>query len=315
MVVLKFGGKSLATKNKVKDICEFIKIRSKKEKIIVVVSAFGNTTDNLIGLCKDYSGETLNKREYDAIVSTGEIQAAALVAMMLGQLGVSAISLSGMQANINTLGDHLSSVITSINKSVISDYLNVYQVVVVAGFQGINDRGDITTIGRGGSDTTAVALGAVFSSEVEIYSDYDGVFAGDPQNLQYIKYDCIDYKSMLEYSLQGAKVLSSVGADIANQAKVPTKLKQSDNPLKKGTFLSNVPLPFVGLTLKDNLCLITIVSSSNDNIIKTANYVVNNITYYYLSQETNKLSVLIDSNQKKDVESKIAKFNNLLLKN
>ncbi len=313
MLVLKFGGKSLSTKEKINNICTYIKQCALKTKLVVVVSAMGDTTDNLLQLATDYGGSNANAREIDALISTGETQSASIFALALQSFGVKAISMQGWQIDIKTMGAHGQSIVTGINKNKILQKLEKYDVVVVAGFQGVNNLNDITTLGRGGSDTTAVALGSVLNCEVEIYSDYNGVCVGDPALLNFKKLKTIDYVSMQTLSNNGAKVLSSASVDIARQCKVMVACKQSSNPNSSGTYLTNVPKPFVGLTCKDDLCEITIISNSEqNNLQKTAKYIINNVKYYKIILKNNKITLLLEKQQKSDVLLKIAKINKML---
>ncbi len=312
MVVLKFGGKSLSSKSKIQNICNYIKQVSRNSKVVVVVSAMADSTDKLINLSKEYGGQA-NLRELDVLISTGETQSSAILAMYLTNIGVPAISLQGWQIELTTMGKHGSSIITGINKSKIKEKLDIYDVVVVAGFQGLNKLGDIATLGRGGSDTTAVALGAVLNCEVEIYSDFDGICTGDPQYANFKKQESIDYITMQKYSSMGAKVLSSASVDIARQAKVNVFCKQSSSPNKVGTHLSSVPTPFVGMCVKNDLCEISLLCNSNENnISETAKFIIENVKYYKISLKNDKIIILVDKLNKNDIVMQIAKFNNLL---
>ncbi len=313
MKVLKFGGKSLSSKEKLLSACRYIEKLQKEEKLIVVVSAMGNTTDQLIAMASQYSGDKPNPRELDVLLSSGETQCASLVATCLNSLNIKAVSLQAWQIDLMAMGKPGEGVITGINKTKILQRLEIYNVVVVAGFQGVNGEGNIITLGRGGSDTTAVALGAVFNCEVEIFSDYDGVFAGDPKDLKFKKIDKIDYSDMLLLSNSGAKVLSSASADIALQAQVSVKCKQATCPNKSGTHISCVPQPIISLTTRDNLCEINVLCSRNNSLLaKTAKYIVNNVKYYKFYSKNDKITILVDKEDKLPILKKIAKINKLL---
>lgn len=217
VIVQKYGGSSVATTEKIKLIAEKIKNKSAEQKHIVVVSAMGKTTDQLISLAKEISEKPV-ARELDMLLTTGEQVSASLLAIALNELGLKAISLNGFQAGILTTPDHLSARILSIDKDKFLTLLEDYDVIVVTGFQGVTEDNEITTLGRGGSDTSAVALAAELGFDVEIYSDVDGIYTTDPRihpNAKKIKY--ISYDEMLELAGAGAKVLHSRSVEIAKK--------------------------------------------------------------------------------------------------
>ena len=180
-IVHKYGGSSLADLDKIKRTALHIsKLNKDGEKIIVVASAMGKTTNNLIKMAKEIS-KTPNIRELDTLLATGEQQTIALLSIALHELNIKSISLTGFQAGIITIGHHTKSKIKSIDTKIITSHLNDNKVVIVAGFQGINKDGDITTLGRGGSDTSAVALAASLGARCEIYTDVDGIYSIDPR--------------------------------------------------------------------------------------------------------------------------------------
>ncbi len=181
-IVQKYGGTSVATVEKIKNVAKSI-VKRKREgnDIVVVVSAMGHTTDNLINLAKDISNVP-DKRELDALISTGEMVSSSLLSMAIKELGEDAISYTAYQINISTNGQHGKSLINDIDKKKIDKSLKEGKVVVVAGFQGINCDGNITTLGRGGSDTSAVAIAAKLNNAIcEIYTDVDGIYSVDPR--------------------------------------------------------------------------------------------------------------------------------------
>lgn len=217
VIVQKYGGSSVATTEKIKLIAEKIKNKSTEQKHIVVVSAMGKTTDQLISLAKEISEKPV-ARELDMLLTTGEQVSASLLAIALNELGLKAISLNGFQAGILTTPDHLSARILSIDKDKFLSLLEDYDVIVVTGFQGVTEDNELTTLGRGGSDTSAVALAAELGYDVEIYSDVDGIYTTDPRihpNAKKIKY--ISYDEMLELAGSGAKVLHSRSVEIAKK--------------------------------------------------------------------------------------------------
>jgi len=185
--------------------------------VAVVVSAMGKTTDNLLNLAKQINPNP-NERELDMLLSTGEQISAALLSMALHNYGIKSKSLNAFQASIHTEGHFSNARIKDFNSKKILELLKINDVIVVTGFQGINDEGDITTLGRGGSDTSAVALAAALDSHCEIYSDVAGIYTVDPKlykKAKKIKY--ISYDEMLELSSAGAKVLHSRSVEIAKK--------------------------------------------------------------------------------------------------
>src|SRR5579883_978094 len=178
--VLKFGGTSVKSVARIEHVARICKDRAEEQKIIVVVSAMGDTTDYLVRLAKSCSSAP-HKRELDALLSTGEQVSIALLAMKLIEMGVRARSLTGGQVGIFTESIHSNARIVDIRHDTIDRELERHDVIVVAGFQGGTRDGDITTLGRGGSDTTAVALAAsVGAAECDIYTDVDGIYTTDP---------------------------------------------------------------------------------------------------------------------------------------
>ena len=281
MRILKFGGKSLSDENKVSSICKYIKNIYKKDKeIIVVVSAQGKTTDNLLSEAKKYMPDKTNKRELDVLLSTGETVSSALFAMALSKQDLPAKSFQAFQLEISTFGDFSDSKIAYINKTLINECLKNNIIAVVSGFQGINSKGEITTLGRGGSDTTASALGAIFDCDVEIYSDFDGVFSGDPRKLEYKKLKNIDYDSMILLSKNGAKVIDEKSTILAKNFKFKILSKSSSKPNLCGTEISSVERDIISITEIENLCRVSIIFSNPSrmqNIVKRKSYLCANI--------------------------------------
>ncbi|MGL5520477.1 MAG: hypothetical protein ACRDA2_00270 [Cetobacterium sp.] len=227
-VVLKYGGSSVATLEKISKIANYIKeLKEKVDEIVVVVSAMGKTTDEL--LKKAYSlTETPDKREIDMLISTGEQQSAALLSLSLNSIECNAISYTGHQIGLRTIGEYGNSEILSIDKNFLEKQLKEQKVVVVAGFQGVNDIGDITTLGRGGSDTTAVALAGVLGCECRIYTDVDGVYTDDPRrNNLATKIEKISYDDMEKMSKNGAKVMETKAVMIGKKYRVPIFVGES----------------------------------------------------------------------------------------
>lgn len=222
IVVQKYGGSSVADNDKLYKVAKKIqKTVNNGFNVVVVVSAQGKTTDVLID--KAYSiNRNCSKREMDVLLATGEQQSMALLTMMLNNIGISAISLTGEQAGIFTVGTHMNARIDDIRPFRIFNELEKGRVVVVAGFQGVDEENDVNTLGRGGSDTTAIALAYALSAEkCEIYSDVDGIYTADPRIVNNAKrLDVISYDTMLELSSLGAKVLNSRSVELAKKFEV-----------------------------------------------------------------------------------------------
>lgn len=220
--VLKFGGSSVATPEKIRSIALYLKGRvAQHQKLVVVVSAMGKTTDTLLELAKALSTSP-NTRELDQLLSTGEQVTISLLAIALENLGLRVRSLTGSQARIHTKGPHTKSRIEYIEKDSLKKLLENLDVVVVAGFQGINADGDVTTLGRGGSDTSAVALAATLETHAEIYTDVNGIYRTDPRifpKAQQIKE--ISYDEMMEMSALGAKVMEMRSVEMGKKYHVP----------------------------------------------------------------------------------------------
>lgn len=217
LIVQKFGGSSLADIERLRRAAEICrKARCREHDVIVVVSAMGDTTDHLVDIAQEISPKP-SKREMDALMTTGEQQSAALMAIMLESLGIKSQSFSGWQAGILTGGEHGGSDIKFIAPGRIQEALSRGQVPVVTGFQGFSAKGDITSLGRGGSDTTAVALAAALEADrCEIYTDVDGIYTADPRLISSArKLNQIDLRDMLALSRCGSQVLHSKSVELA----------------------------------------------------------------------------------------------------
>lgn len=221
-VVLKYGGSSVATIEKIQAIADYIvKLKERYDEIVVVASAMGKTTDALIKMAKEVSGNP-NQRELDSLLSTGEQQTVALLSMALNSKGHKAVSLTGYQANVRTTGIHTKSKIYSIDADRIEHYLKEGNIVAVAGFQGINEDGDITTLGRGGSDTSAVALAVSLKCECRIYTDVEGIYSVDPRLYSKAKFlDKISYEEMMEMAHLGAGVMETRAVELGKKFNIP----------------------------------------------------------------------------------------------
>ena len=228
-IVEKFGGTSVGSVERIKAVAEHIaKKRALGERIVVVVSAMSGETNRLIALAHDLS-ESPSPREMDVLISTGEQVTIALLAMALHEYGVKAKSYTGSQVSIRTDNVYSKARIVDIDGQRIVDDLNDDTVVVVAGFQGSNEKGEITTLGRGGSDTTAVALAAAIKAdECRIYTDVDGIYTTDPRVVpEARRLDRITAEEMLEMASLGAKVLQTRSVEFANKYKVPLRVLSS----------------------------------------------------------------------------------------
>ncbi len=311
MRILKFGGKSLASVEKTQNICKNIKKIYKNEKnIIIVVSAIGNTTDNLLKLASDYGGNYIKKRELANLLSTGEIVSASLFSIMLNSMNIPAKSLSAKDLEINTYGDYLNSRIYNINKQKILNCFDNNEVVVVAGFQGINKNKEVTTLGRGGSDTTAAALGATFDCDVEIYSDFDGVFCGDPRFLNYKKLKSASYNTLIKMAGGGAKVLDARAVTIAKNHCINIISKSSSLISNKGTLISSVEADTISISTIDQLSKITITFSNNANlqiILKNVILALKDVNFYNFEVDFDNISFCIDYSQKLKVVTFLSK--------
>ncbi len=229
LIVQKYGGSSLANNDRLFSVANRI-IDAHKEghKLVVILSAQGNTTDNLIKKAFEVNS-TPSKRELDMLLSTGEQQSIALMTMAIQSLGYSAISLTGTQVGVLTTGVHGDSRIKEVYTERLKEEVGKNNIVIVAGFQGESSEKNITTLGRGGSDTTAVAIAAALNADkCEIFTDVNGVYTSDPRIVKNAKkLDTISYDEMLELANLGAKVLHNRSVEMAKKYKVPLVVKSS----------------------------------------------------------------------------------------
>ncbi len=274
IIVQKYGGSSVGTPEKIKNVAKTVVNRVKNgDSLVVVVSAMGDTTDDLIALSKKIT-DTPDKRELDALLSTGEMVSCALLAMAIKDLGCDAVSYTAYQIGIKTSGQYGKSLIYDINGEKIKESLDKGKVVIAAGFQGINDKGDITTLGRGGSDTSAVAIAVKLKGTCEIYTDVDGIYSVDPRKYKDAKklYE-IDYEEMLELSSLGAQVMHSRSIELAQKYNIPVYVGLSNSDIR-GTVIKEVDnmnlesKPVTGLATSDEDAAITVTNINNDiNVI------------------------------------------------
>jgi aspartate kinase len=222
-VVMKFGGSSVADPEKIKNVAaRLVEARERGVRVVATVSAMGDTTDGLLALAREVSPEP-HPRELDMLLSTGERIACALVAMAVNDLGHEAVSFTGSQAGIITDPVHTKAKIREITPVRVVEALDQGRIVLVAGYQGFSrDTMDVTTLGRGGTDATAVALAAALGASCEIYSDVLGVFTADPRIVPGArKLDRVSYEEMLEMASSGAKVLMLRAVELARGQRVP----------------------------------------------------------------------------------------------
>ena len=238
---MKFGGSSVADNEKLKTVAnKIIDLYNKENNIVVVLSAQGKTTDNLISQAKELA-PNVEIREMDALLSAGEQISTAKLSILLNNMGYPAISLTGWQAGIYTNKTNQDALIKTIDTSRIKEELDKKKIVIIAGFQGINENMDITTFGRGGSDTTAVAIASALKAKnCYIFSDVDGVYTTDPNRVEDAqKLSALSYEEMLEISSEGAKVLHNRCVEIGEKFKIPIITKSTFNN-KPGTVISDI---------------------------------------------------------------------------
>ena len=240
-IVMKFGGSSVADNERLKIVADkIIDLYNKDNNIVVILSAQGKTTDKLIGEALELS-KNVDDREMDMLISTGEQISIAKLSILLNELGYKAISLTGWQAGIYTNNTNQNAMIKKINTSRILQELEKRKIVVIAGFQGLNEDMDITTLGRGGSDTSAVAIAAALKAkDCYIFSDVDGVYTSDPNKVENAKkLAALSYNEMMEISSEGAKVLHNRCVEIGERFKIPIITKSTFNN-KAGTVISDI---------------------------------------------------------------------------
>lgn len=293
IIVQKYGGSSVADAEKIRKIASKIAGRINDNlKLVVVVSAMGKTTDNLIRLAKEIS-EQIIPRELDMLLTTGEQVSASLLAIALNSIGVPSVSLNAFQAGIITTPDFNEARIKNMHTEKLNRLLEHHRAVIITGFQGITEDGEITTLGRGGSDTSAVALAAALNSPCEIYSDVAGIYTTDPRiypaarKLKYVTYD-----EMLEMASLGAKVLHSRSVEIAKKYNI-TIYCASTFSEEEGSYVtaSNIEEPVVsGLSVMDNQTQVVITNLPHDYTL------VQKIFEHVASQDLNVDMISIISN-------------------
>lgn len=263
LIVQKFGGTSVATPECIKRVAEKIAAtRAQGHAVVAVISAMSGETDRLIKLANVINPQP-SSREYAALVATGEQASIALVALALNALGCSARSYTGAQIKIHTDSCHEKARIINIDESLLSADLCAGIIPVIAGFQGVSSEGEITTLGRGGSDTTAVALAAILQAdECQIYTDVDGIYTADPKLVPVAQ--CLNHitlPEMLELASQGAKVMQQRAVELAGKYEVPLRILSSFND-KPGTVMTlreqSIERPVVSGLTSSKECLVSI---------------------------------------------------------
>lgn len=275
LIVQKFGGSSVANVEKLEMVAiHIMREKDAGNKVVVVVSAQGKTTDRLISEEAEIIKNPIKNRdsflrEHDVLLSTGEQITISKLAMLLKKKGYPAVSLTGWQVPIVTNSEHANGRIRYIENSKIEEYLAADNIVIVAGFQGIDENGDITTLGRGGSDTTAVALAASLNADkCDIFTDVDGVYTSDPRIVDNVlKLNAVSYDEMLELSSMGAKVLHNRCIEIGKKYHVPIYVKSTFEKESIGTLVSNKApfedLVISGVTKDDYISRITVIGLEN----------------------------------------------------
>lgn len=270
MIVEKYGGTSVADVDKIKAIAKHVAdLKKCGENVVVVASAMGKTTNKLIALAKEV-GYAKNDRELDSLLSTGEQQTVTLLAMAIEAQGVPAISLTGYQAGFITSNHHAHARIKDIDLTNLQKHLNEGKVVVVAGFQGATENGEITTLGRGGSDTTAVALAAKLGWNCYIYTDVDGVYTVDPRVYPKAKkLPSITYKEMMQMASLGSGVLETRCVEIASKYNIQLYLGRAlEEDLSKGTYIMEhkqiEDMPITGISVKEDYAIMRVRNIDNN---------------------------------------------------
>lgn len=283
IIVLKFGGSSVSNNENLKIVAnKIIDFKNSNQNIVVILSAQGKTTDKLINEAYELT-EEVDKRELDALVSCGEQMSAAKLSILLNSLGFPSVSLTGWQAGIYTNNTNQDALIETINTERICSELESGNIVIITGFQGINENLDITTFGRGGSDTTAVAVAAALKAKnCYIFSDVDGIYSSDPNKVQGTKkLTKLSYDEMLELSNEGAKVLHNRCIEIGEKYNIPIITKSTFNN-NYGTVISNQKIEEneIKSIIKKDVSRISIIGNgiirNTDAIIKAINFIKQN---------------------------------------
>jgi len=322
LIVQKFGGTSVADAERIHRACRrAVAEKEKGNQVVVVVSAMGDATDNLIKLAKEVC-ENPPKREMDQLLATGEQVTIALMAMAIHAQGHQAISFTGGQIGLITDTAFSKARIQSINKQRILDQLADGKVVIVAGFQGVTPEGDFTTLGRGGSNATLVALGAVLKADVcENYTDVDGIYTADPRIVKNArKISRISYDEMLELSGLGASVLQTRAVEFAKKYAVPLHVRNSQNDNEGTWIVAETPnmehIVVSGAALKKDIIRVTLtevpdqpgVAARIFSAIAEANIVVDDIIQTVNLEKTAYIAFTVEHGDLHDIKPVIEKL-------
>ncbi len=268
ITVQKYGGSSVADTTKIKQVAQKISQRvSGNHKLVVVVSAMGKTTDNLLQLAEDISPNP-SPRELDMLVTTGEQVSVSLLSMALQEINIKAKSLNSFQAGISTTATFSDASIKKIDSQLLTQHLKDHDVLIITGFQGISESNDVTTLGRGGSDTSAVAIAAALNSPCEIYSDFPGIFTTDPRIFPAAKkLKHINYDEIMEMSRLGANVLHTRAVEIAKKFDIPLYCAATFSN-EEGTRIDSKEIEstvITGMSLMDKQTRVTIANLPTDH--------------------------------------------------
>ncbi|MDN3615141.1 aspartate kinase [Vibrio gallaecicus] len=294
LIVQKFGGTSVGSIERIHHVAEkIIEAKNEGNQILVVVSAMSGETNRLVNLASQVDSVP-NARELDVLLTAGEQVSMALLAMTLHKLGYEATSMTGYQAKIHTDSNHNNATIERIDTAPIKALLDDDQIVIVAGFQGVNAKGDITTLGRGGSDTTAVALaGALQAKECQIYTDVDGVYSCDPRVVkQSKKLDTLDFPSMEEMARRGAKVLHLPCVQHAWRHNVPLRVlssfEEGEGTLIAGNDCLN---EITGIAIQNGMLELECLPTDLDTLLRQCQLL--GIEVWSVIEETERVAILI----------------------
>lgn len=271
-IVEKYGGTSVETIDKIKAIAKHAaQLKKEGHQLVIVASAMGKTTNHLLAMAAQID-EHVNKRELDSLLSTGEQRTVTLLAMALEHEQVPSVSLTGFQCGFKTSDDHTNAQIHDVEIERVKRHIDQGKVVVVAGFQGISEAGEITTLGRGGSDTTAVALAAKLGWECHIYTDVHGIYTIDPRIYPHAKrLKEITYDEMMQMACGGSGVLETRSVELASKYKVKLYLgKALEGIEKKGTYIMEQTyletMPITGISAKDDYAIVRVNDLPNDGV-------------------------------------------------
>ncbi len=322
IIVQKFGGTSVGDINKIKNVARrIVDTKNKGYDVIVTVSAMGKTTDVLVEKAFEIS-QNPSSREMDMLLATGEQVSIALLAMAIQSLGHPVISLTGAQCGIKTDSSHKKARINNIDTKRLQKELGDGKIVIVAGFQGINENQDITTLGRGGSDTTAVAIAAAIgAAKCEIYTDVDGVYTADPRKVKEARLmKRISYDEMLELANLGAGVLHPRSVELARKFNVPLVVRSSFND-NEGTEIVNIDqiekVVVRGISLDDDIAKVSVLGVPDRPGIAFKLFSIlsmNNINVDMIIQNVNRESINdISFTVKKDDLADFLKISDMVL--